>query len=680
MSIHVASQQPIKIRAVEDACHMQTIAHDVESGVSRQPIGLDEIIRGANNRVDQLVKQGYTLCVAAESGIVNNRCTTHVVLHTSIGRFYETNSHEIVHLDWLNEWRATVKDDKQQTFGEFLVAMGHAKNASDWYIDDNPQRPSRKNMLTSAVELTYLRYAAKRRVIGRDLMPAELCDFNGVKFVDIQPLMMATDINKHRAIQILTAGLLFNKVIVIDARGFLFAGYFESRGYPIVMARKKGKLPGLCTTAEYKTEYNKAELSIQNNTIAPGDRCLVVDDVCATGGTFMAVKAIVEQLGGQIAQYISVYAVVDDNQQLICHGDVVQQLRYFNTTAELEFGAPKYCHTYMQHTEKFFAAYHEYVTLYPPKLCVYDAQGHGIPIEWGKFARSDNIHFIPDAMLNKRVVVIIDTADHEETDQMLDFLTIVHKKTDCSITVVLPFFEQATQDRIENKFPGSESLALANTVVRKINGACPKARIVTFDIHALQTQFTNKEITSISLMPALLKKYFTQHPTATVVFPDKGAKTRFGYLAPSAIEFEKERNGDVRQSRIIGQHDIHEGPYVVVDDMVRSGGTMKVVAQYLREHGAQHVDCLAVHGPFERSTAQNLAVFNDVWLTDTCVLSVPEEWVKIRCMKHALDYTEPIAFVHQKQNNRSSKQRRARREKHNAAAAEVVTQQSSNNT
>ena len=81
-----------------------------------------------------------------------------------------------------------------------------------------------------------------------------------------------------------------------------------------------------------------------------------------------------------------------------------------------------------------------------------------------------------------------------------------------------------------------------------------------------------------------------------------------------------------------------ETQIVIIDDLVRSGGTMYEVAKHLLENGAKTVDALFAHAPFEPSASVNLRLFRDVWTTNTCPLNVPTEWVRI----NVFDYVRTL--------------------------------------
>ncbi|MGY1642822.1 adenine phosphoribosyltransferase [Geodermatophilus sp. SYSU D00703] len=93
----------------------------------------------------------------------------------------------------------------------------------------------------------------------------------------------------------------FDVVVGVEARGFLLAAAVAlDAGVGVVPVRKAGKLPRERVAAEYALEYGTATLELHTDSIRPGQRVLLVDDVLATGGTLAAAIALVEQLGGVV--------------------------------------------------------------------------------------------------------------------------------------------------------------------------------------------------------------------------------------------------------------------------------------------------------------------------------------------------------------------------------------------
>ncbi|MGY1593341.1 adenine phosphoribosyltransferase [Geodermatophilus sp. SYSU D00708] len=93
----------------------------------------------------------------------------------------------------------------------------------------------------------------------------------------------------------------FDVVVGVEARGFLLAAAVAlDAGVGVVPVRKAGKLPRERVAAEYALEYGTATLEMHTDSVRPGQRVLVVDDVLATGGTLEAAIALVERLGGVV--------------------------------------------------------------------------------------------------------------------------------------------------------------------------------------------------------------------------------------------------------------------------------------------------------------------------------------------------------------------------------------------
>jgi adenine phosphoribosyltransferase len=125
----------------------------------------------------------------------------------------------------------------------------------------------------------------------------------GIVFKDITPLL--ADANAFSSVIDLIVVHYgrgnIDKVAGIEARGFILASpvaYHFGAGF--VPVRKAGKLPWESEAEEYSLEYGSATLEIHKDSILPGERVLIVDDVLATGGTALATARLVERLGGKV--------------------------------------------------------------------------------------------------------------------------------------------------------------------------------------------------------------------------------------------------------------------------------------------------------------------------------------------------------------------------------------------
>ncbi len=91
------------------------------------------------------------------------------------------------------------------------------------------------------------------------------------------------------------------KIAGIEARGFLLAAPVGMvAGLGVVPVRKAGKLPGATRRIEYALEYGTATLEIQADSVHPGERVLIVDDVLATGGTAIAAAELLSAAGADV--------------------------------------------------------------------------------------------------------------------------------------------------------------------------------------------------------------------------------------------------------------------------------------------------------------------------------------------------------------------------------------------
>ena len=127
----------------------------------------------------------------------------------------------------------------------------------------------------------------------------------GIIFRDITPILQDAD-GLHLAIDgILDAlkGVEYDVVVGPESRGFIFGvpvAYAAHKSF--VPVRKKGKLPCETISAEYDLEYGSAVIEMHKDSIKPGQKVVIVDDLIATGGTIEAITGLIEQLGGEVVK------------------------------------------------------------------------------------------------------------------------------------------------------------------------------------------------------------------------------------------------------------------------------------------------------------------------------------------------------------------------------------------
>lgn len=100
-------------------------------------------------------------------------------------------------------------------------------------------------------------------------------------------------------------GLDFDIIVGAESRGFIFgAPLAYALGKAFVPVRKKGKLPCETIEASYALEYGTATIEMHKDSIKPGQKVVLVDDLIATGGTIEAAAGLVEQLGGEVVKIL----------------------------------------------------------------------------------------------------------------------------------------------------------------------------------------------------------------------------------------------------------------------------------------------------------------------------------------------------------------------------------------
>lgn len=126
----------------------------------------------------------------------------------------------------------------------------------------------------------------------------------GVLFKDITPLIEDGPA-LHAAVDALSEAvepLEYDRIVSAEARGFVFGtalAYRAEKG--LILARKPNKLPRETISASYDLEYGTDALETHADSILPGTRVLVTDDLLATGGTARAMCQLVENAGGIVA-------------------------------------------------------------------------------------------------------------------------------------------------------------------------------------------------------------------------------------------------------------------------------------------------------------------------------------------------------------------------------------------
>lgn len=260
------------------------------------------------------------------------------------------------------------------------------------------------------------------------------------------------------------------------------------------------------------------------------------------------------------------------------------------------------------------------------------------PTKWGKFSDSKMDHIVIGGFQPRNVIArshVFFLASFDDNDAImsqLHALTMLCESFLRTLTIYIPYFPVATMERVE--FEGE--VATANTLSRVLS-ALPRfgspARVMFYDLHTLQNRFylhTGAIATLHSAIP-LIKEAMAKAdpPISAIAFPDEGAQKRFGKMfgAMPLVLCGKMRVGDTRQV-VIQDGSPADQHVLIVDDMVKSGGTLATCAVTLKAAGALSVSAFCTHAGFPEGIAERFCkggdrnVFRNFWLTNSNPLPV----------------------------------------------------------
>ena len=129
----------------------------------------------------------------------------------------------------------------------------------------------------------------------------------GIMFRDVTTVLQDPDGFKLAIdeIQNLLKDVDFDVIAGTESRGFIFGTPLAYNLHkPFVLVRKKGKLPAETVEMEYDLEYGSAVIEMHKDSIQPGQKVVLVDDLIATGGTMEAAAKLVEKLGGEVVKML----------------------------------------------------------------------------------------------------------------------------------------------------------------------------------------------------------------------------------------------------------------------------------------------------------------------------------------------------------------------------------------
>lgn len=390
--------------------------------------------------------------------------------------------------------------------------------------------------------------------------------------------------------------------------GFEMARRHDGECAPVL---KSAALPAdrlLSTTRD--SEYSSERVVIPRGCL-PNDGVRrpvwIVDDVVATGGTVRAITALLRESYPHL-EVQGALCLVRFTDKCPPDLDVVSFFDYRSDGTFERVGRAYQSPMVVQRTVhglnvsnettrmdsdgKMHFGSSNHVHFYPPTFgypCMCDKFGIMMPSK--RFPNG-----VPDWKIDvpvdgKRIRVYVDCQDRANMLDVVAFARVLARHPIESLKIVIPYFPDGTMERVETY----GTIASAETVAHMI-GDMPVTRsgpvtVTVKDLHALPNQFYFGEKVLVNMQTSVLVT--SQYDV--VVFPDDGAMKRYRSVCGGSrmMCFAKNRHGDDRQVTLQTEIGVPPpdwsyaaGTFVVVDDMMRTGGTILETMENLQKLGA----------------------------------------------------------------------------------------------
>jgi ribose-phosphate pyrophosphokinase len=211
---------------------------------------------------------------------------------------------------------------------------------------------------------------------------------------------------------------------------------------------------------------------------------------------------------------------------------------------------------------------------------------------------------IDSGALDDDVVIVQNTYPDSNLVEMFLLQDVVKKLGAKRVTLVIPYFGYARQDRVFK--PGEPESA--KVMIKHLGLMCD--RVFTIDLHKESTldhfECPHKDLKAASAIAA----HFKNKNIDLVLSPDLGAKDRARDVGERMgvphdyLEKVRLSGSDVRISP--AQMDCRGKNILIVDDMISTGGTIVAAKQALKEAEAKSVSVACTHGLFINNALERL--------------------------------------------------------------------------
>lgn len=227
-----------------------------------------------------------------------------------------------------------------------------------------------------------------------------------------------------------------------------------------------------------------------------------------------------------------------------------------------------------------------------------------------KFSDGETYVQIMENVRGADVFLVQPTCDpvNEHLMQLLLLIDALKRASARRITVVIPYFGYARQDRKDKP-----RVPISSKLVADLLTTAGADRALVVDMHAPQIQgFFNIPVDHLFASPVLVSHFKElQLPDLTVVSPDAGGVERARFFAKKmdsalAIVDKRRVEMDVTEvMHVIG--DVRDRTCLILDDIIDTAGTLVKTCQALLDAGARQVYACATHAVLSGPAIERIA-------------------------------------------------------------------------
>ena len=242
---------------------------------------------------------------------------------------------------------------------------------------------------------------------------------------------------------------------------------------------------------------------------------------------------------------------------------------------------------------------------------------------------------------------------NENMMELLIMMDAVRRASSARLTVVLPYYGYARQDRKDQPRVPITAKLVANLIT-----AAGADRVLTMDLHADQIQgFFDIPLDHLFSAPVFIRYLKNlKLKNLVIVTPDVGGikrarafATRLG--ADLAIVDKRRVNSvDAEVLHLIG--DVKDKTAIIVDDMIATAGSLGEAAKICRDYGAKEIYATAAHGVLSGPAVERIhkADLKELLVTDSIPLGDKKRNQKIKVLTVAELLGEAIRRIHENES------------------------------